>query len=262
MVAGWVPGGGLGIYTVTPGEKTAQVESARKDSGYAYYNDYAIPSANGDAVYYDKGLYNSELQPSNPNPANSLPVYGTDSYFVVLAEQKVNGQNSDVPSVYSRSDRRLLVTLPPINDISVPDAYHIAFHAGDRELTRDQRFLFFSPANVVVSLPDVRDHLVLQRFDVMAALNKAGIDYLFVASLPPTTFAKGRRFVYQINAQSRRGGVGYKLESGPAGMTLSKTGRLEWPVPADYAGQGETVIVSLHDASGQEIYHTFQIKPE
>ncbi len=257
MVAGWLPGSSIhGIYTITPGDKTAQVEYVRKNPMYA------IPALDGGAVFSDDGVFNAELQQQTPSPPRALPVYGTSSYFVAVTEHNANGHKGFTPSIYSRSDRQLLVTLTPINDVTVPDFYNVIIRAGERQLTLDQRLFFFAPANCLVLLPDVRDHLVLQRFDVMGALEKAGIDYLFVASLPPTTFAIGHRFVYQISAESKRGGVGYKLESGPPGMTLSKTGRLEWPVPAAYAGHEETIIVSLHDASGQEIYHTFQIKPE
>ena len=42
-------------------------------------------------------------------------------------------------------------------------------------------------------------------------------------------------------------------------MTLSPDGKLQWRVPADRSPGRQTVIVSIKDASGQEIMHTFSI---
>ena len=42
-------------------------------------------------------------------------------------------------------------------------------------------------------------------------------------------------------------------------MTISPEGQLDWTVPADFARVEETVVVSVKDASGQEIFHTFRI---
>ena len=50
------------------------------------------------------------------------------------------------------------------------------------------------------------------------------------------------------------------MDNGPDGMTVSSAGLVEWQVPADFAGEATTVIVSVSDSSGQEMFKTFTIK--
>jgi hypothetical protein len=42
-------------------------------------------------------------------------------------------------------------------------------------------------------------------------------------------------------------------------MRVTAAGLIEWQVPAEFMGDA-TVIVSISDASGQEIFKTFTIK--
>jgi hypothetical protein len=58
--------------------------------------------------------------------------------------------------------------------------------------------------------------------------------------------------------RSKRGGVRFKLDSGPDGMTLSPKGQLTWAVPAT-ANNEAAVIINIKDNSGQEIFQTFNI---
>ena len=48
--------------------------------------------------------------------------------------------------------------------------------------------------------------------------------------------------------------------SGPEGMRLSPSGRLTWDVPAELAEAEEAVILSIRDASGQQVFHSFTIR--
>jgi len=104
--------------------------------------------------------------------------------------------------------------------------------------------------------------LVLRRWDIAEAMEKADIDFLFVNSAPTLRAAKGRTYTYQVDVKSRRGRVQMSLDSGPPGMTLSTTGQLSWNVPADYLGKNEVIIVSIQDASGQKLFHSFTLTME
>ena len=48
------------------------------------------------------------------------------------------------------------------------------------------------------------------------------------------TVAARSEYRYQLAARSRKGGVKYKLETGPDKMTLSPAGLLTWKVPANF----------------------------
>ena len=125
----------------------------------------------------------------------------------------------------------------------------------------DKRIYLVPAARAIAVLPANNASVVVRRFDLDEALEKSGADYLLVVSSPPRTTAAGQTFVYQLDARSRRGQVSFSLDSGPAGMTISKSGLLRWPVPATADGAA-SVIVSVGDASGQTAYHTFQVAVE
>ena len=60
--------------------------------------------------------------------------------------------------------------------------------------------------------------------------------------------------------KAKRPKVEFKLEDGPKGMSLSSDGKLTWDIPADAKLGDHEVIVTIKDAAGQEIFHTFAIK--
>ena len=90
-------------------------------------------------------------------------------------------------------------------------------------------------------------------------MEKAEIDYLLVTSQAPATARKGDTYSYQLAVKSKKGGVGYRVESGPKGMTVDNTGKVTWPVPRDLADPGVDVILTVKDRTGQEVFHTFKI---
>lgn len=98
-----------------------------------------------------------------------------------------------------------------------------------------------------------------RRFDLEARLKESGEEYLFVESMPPHRVRAGETLSYEIRARSRAGGVRFTLESGPRGMSVSRKGVLTWRVPDDAAGRQVAVIVSVRDASGREVLHSFRL---
>ena len=122
-----------------------------------------------------------------------------------------------------------------------------------------EQHLFLIPdAKLLVFIPASNDKLVLQRVDIEKLLDKADVDYLYVQSQPLLNFKAGTDYKYQIVTRSRKGGVKYKLESGPDKMTLSPDGLLSWKVPADFAEAEVNIIITVSDKTGQEIFHTFR----
>jgi hypothetical protein len=113
---------------------------------------------------------------------------------------------------------------------------------------------------VIVVLPTSNDQIVLHKFDVDAALDKSGLDYLFVTSQPPRSVKTGAVFGYKIEVKSKKGPVTYKLDSAPKGMEVSKDGMVTWKVPTDLAEGNQEVILTVRDAAGQEVFHTFALR--
>src|SRR5262249_31179069 len=92
-----------------------------------------------------------------------------------------------------------------------------------------------------------------------AALDKAGIDYLFVNSTATPFAVKGQAYQYQVQVKSKKGIKSYKVDSGPPGMKVSATGQVTWQVPKEFADSSTDVIMSIADKAEQEIFHTFKI---
>jgi hypothetical protein len=109
-------------------------------------------------------------------------------------------------------------------------------------------------------LPQSNDRVVLHKFDVNAALEQSGIDYLLVTSRAPREVVRGTTFRYLVAVKSKRGGVTFKLDSAPKGMTVSGEGVVGWPVPADAPEGSQEVILTIRDGGGQEIFHTFTVR--
>ena len=104
------------------------------------------------------------------------------------------------------------------------------------------------------------DKLILRRFDLGAALDATGVDYLFVTSSPPRSAERGAAWRYPVEVRSRRGGVKYELTAAPDGMAVSPSGELKWDVPAGFNGTEAPVVLLIRDASGREVYHSFKVR--
>jgi hypothetical protein len=235
-----------------------------------YQHDSAgslLPSWDGSLLLTNNGVYSADLKALSPEQFRQktcLPAY-RPGYFVAVAwpdpgRQQPNGgpRPGTVLSVYSTSDRSLLVKLPPMTEItSLREGYH---GGSPGTLEWHERVFLIPQFQRLVTLADTRDQLVVRPFDMLETLDKAGIDYLFVDSLPITGVDPGKAYKYPITVQSKKGGIKFSLDSGPQGMTLSKEGVLSWQVPANFEPGPTGVIVTIEDSAGQSIFHTFNIQ--
>jgi hypothetical protein len=120
------------------------------------------------------------------------------------------------------------------------------------------RIVVTPAAKVMAVLQPTFDEIELRRLDLEQALSSYPHDYLFVNSSPPGKSVKaGERFQYQMDAKSNKGGLKYKLVSGPRGMTVSQAGLVEWTVAA---GNGrQPVVVGISNVEKKEIKHQFDV---
>ncbi|MCA9197201.1 MAG: hypothetical protein KDA87_06660 [Planctomycetales bacterium] len=114
--------------------------------------------------------------------------------------------------------------------------------------------------NTIVSVPFDGDQVWLHDFDIEAELKNSKIDFLFVDSVPPPTLEPGETFQYSLSVQSKHGQVKCKLDSGPPGMTCTESGTIAWHVPNDIRQPRHDVLVSISDASGQSVFHSFTLQ--
>lgn len=226
---------------------------------------YVMPSSDGSLVFTAGGLYNADLEPlddARRSETSYLPALHP-AYFLGVSDRPVDDDDRGPPpktiSIYSVSDRRKLLSLPPLPELQVDvddrrgfrSALGLGYYTHLHVLPMQKR---------LVTIPAQRDRLYVRRFDLVDALQQADIDYLFVASLPSQTAERGESYRYPIRVESRRGDVKYELEGGPDGMAISSEGILTWKPPADFAEREVGVIIQIRDASEQEIFHAYTIR--
>jgi hypothetical protein len=218
---------------------------------------HVMPSADGRFFFTAAGLYNADLQPLDnaPRRARYYPTHHPAFFLGVNEVARSGGDRSHeetnpLVTVYSLGDRRKLFSLPPMPELT--DSDH-----DTREIDRLQ---LFPTQKRLVTLTPQRDRLVIRQLDMIEAMQRADIDFLFVASLPPRTATRGATYSYPIKVESRRGHVKFELDSGPDAMQVSADGVVTWAVPRDLADRQTSVILRISDASEQEIFHTFVIQ--
>ena len=216
----------------------------------------SMPSADGNTVY---GL--GEMCAANGTRIGAAA--GGSRYYIpavhgplVLAVNDLNDRSQTArgfrPAVHAPRDTRPMFNLPAfpaLGTLFVPNE-------GWRF---DGRVFFVPKAQAVAVVPLAGDKVVLYKVDIDAELAKADIDYLFVSSQPPAA-VPGKRFEYAIEARAKKGGLTYKLDFGPEGMTIAADGKVTWAVPPDFA-KPVNAAVTVGDASGQEVIHTFELVP-
>ena len=212
-----------------------------------------ITSPDGDRLISEREIFNSAMHPVGkledklPNAVTGV----TGNYFVSFAG--VSSRSSRGPvTKHSGKLYRFGVDGPiaTIQDLFSPVKYWQSLH--------DQVFLIPN-AKVIAVRASTNDRIALIPVDFDRALDKSGINYLIVESHAPTQAALNRTYTYDLSVKSKHGGVKFKLDAAPKGMTISRDGRVSW-LPTELKKISHDVIISVSDASGQSAYHSFSIE--
>ena len=179
----------------------------------------------------------------------------TTNYYLAFSRQYGSIRQIDHAKLFVFGEKRPLLTVPDLK-LELPE--DTVF--GQAMMDPADRVFFVPDAKVVVTAAATNDSLTLHRFDVDKSLAKSGIDYLFVTSRPQSTIKLGETLDYAVQAKSKRGGLKFKLESGPQGMVISPEGKVTWNVPNDLAESAINAIVVVTDSSGQEFFHNFSLE--
>jgi hypothetical protein len=125
-------------------------------------------------------------------------------------------------------------------------------------LTLDRRIVFAPAADHIIFVPHSNDRLIHRKFDLKAALDRTGKDYLLVNSSPPLRAKAGVRWDYRIATLQKHGPVKLELEKAPEGMSLSPGGQLTWKIPGGVRGTAE-VVVAIKDSKANVIRDRFTL---
>ena len=219
-----------------------------------------IPSADGRIIYGDGNVFNVTGVPTgrrSEDTAGNWLVPAVENAFYISLKQTGNRNNTleFAMAVGIQGTDRPVVSITETNGLDGLVSYP---HGQSARL--DQHLFFVPDAGLLAVLPVSKDRLFLHRIDIEQQLRDAGIDYLIVLSQPPAEVIPGQEFQYQIEARAKQGKVEYNLESAPDGMTLSADGLVNWVVPADLEDSEVNVIITLRDATGQQIFHNLKLE--
>jgi S1-C subfamily serine protease len=248
-------GGGWAGCDVAVFEGSRQVRNLENIPFWDASNAAALPNADGRFVFASGRIVNRAA-------AESEWEGGKDAYVVPAVEpgfclslqgagrvgqQSRPGQAPSAVAVYTEG-RQKLFFLTGLDEV-VADP-----------LPWERRIFYYPTAGLLVTLGREKDRLILRRVDLSAELDRSGADYLVVVSRPPAAAAPGKRLEYAVRVKSKKGGVRYKLEAGPEGMSVGADGTLTWDAPAGF-NKPESVALTISDASGQEVLHRFELAP-
>jgi hypothetical protein len=231
-----------------------QVGSNPKIEFWAADGTFALPSADARFLFTPWGILNRAFtQAKVPELKGAYVVPAVEpGYFLALANVCNPGapppkaQAVGEAAVYTE-DRKQLFFLRGLDELKVK-----------AELPWEKRLHYYPRAGLLLTVGAEGDRLLLRRVNLAEQLEKSGADYLVVLSGPPAARA-GQPFTYRLDIRSKRGGVTVKLESGPQGLQVTPDGQVSWAVPAKPAEPEAEVLLTLRDASGQEVFHTFRI---
>ena len=248
---GWVDTGSGGAYALMriEGNRTSII----KGQGGIYGQHQIQPNPDAAIIYTNNGsVFDRNLKPLPANWLKSTMLIPTEDPRWFISVRGRGGSEAEV-SFCTASDRQVVHSIKGLEEMPVP-RYGSSLGRSD-----EPRVRFVPSAKLLITLPPSNDKLVLRPMDLIGRIEESGKDFLFVTSVPETQTSTGSRYSYQITAESNAGGVKYKLESGPEGMTLSDSGQLRWKVTRRPIGGIAKVIVALSDASGKEAFHSFDI---
>jgi hypothetical protein len=225
---------------------------------FAIVADTSMIPGNGGRLYGQYSVYSAQLRPrelDSPTRAERLrfvPAADSGVFMEIETQPRPStnlagwtpGTRPKRIHVYVDGQAKPLGNFGKLGDVdaSAEPLYHLCPRYG-RLVTRGRR----------------DDELLLHPFDLDAILEKSKVDYLFVPSAPPVEVIAGTGFEYTPVVKSKRGKVKVTLDAGPEGMKLGADGKLTWTAPADAVKQEVGIILTVSDASGDEILHTFKL---
>jgi predicted Zn finger-like uncharacterized protein len=252
MLVGWGGGwAGLDVALFNDGQQVGNHDKLPFSGGM-----FALPSADGQFLYTPWGIANRSFHLAKvPGLERDYLMPAVEpGYFLALRCTR------DLP-LYSGE-----VRLPPVSEVSVyTDDRKRLFSLRDcEELKADSNLHwekcihYYPKAGLLATLGGDSDRIILRHIDLVAELDRSGADYLVVLSRPPLAQA-GKPFDYRLDIRSKKGGVKVKLETGPDGLKVTPEGRVSWSVSPRFSEPEAEVLVTISDASGQEIGHSFTI---
>lgn len=179
------------------------------------------------------------------------------SYYLSVSFDGAPNAKTPVIDIYTERSETPLVEIDNFQEMTGRDTSRYSSRESKTPaITPEKRFYFYPQLNLFITIPASNDRLMVRHIDLKKIMDEKGTPYFYVDTIPPVA-KPGERVHFTLNAMSSAGGVVFALQSGPPGLTVSSDGVVDWQAPARLLE--ESVIVSLKDKSGKQMYHTFKI---
>jgi hypothetical protein len=246
-----------GLSSMVLGETDAKSHYEHKTVGAI------LPGPDG-TLFTAGGLFTPELKPIGDETRYQywfhapVPAAHGRLYLSVAPDDLPGGRNRPTAAKVSLKmigENKALLDLTDLAGLDVAKNHNQTAATG---LQLYNRVFIVPDAKAIAVLHGTADKITIHKLDVEEALDKAGIDFLFVTSKPSGAVC-GETFTYKPEVKSRKGGVKIKLDAGPEGMKVAADGTVTWAVPENFADTSVQVILTVSDGSGQETFHTFKL---
>ncbi|QEL14218.1 hypothetical protein [Limnoglobus roseus] len=258
LLVGW--GGGYA------GLEAAVIRGVRADVWEDQYKygpvPWAMPSADGQYIYLSAGQLTRTMTFAGGQKKDqpyTFPAVDPGFYLTAPASEALAEGKGDRPVTRNSHGSGAMreVTLYTADNQQVVSVKADVLNV-KMDLPPEKRVFFYNAASMLVRVGGPKKTTVkLERLSLKDELDKAGGDYLVVASAP-TTATRNNKFTYPLTVLSKKGGVTAKLDRGPAGMKVSGT-TLTWDVPFGFKDRYASFQVSVSDASGKTVLHLGQL---
>ena len=207
-----------------------------------------VPGPLGQKLFTGSGLFTIELNPIGETARGAR----RSQLPTTLPALSIKITGGGVELIESDSSQTL-------GSLSVQQAETEARGWDRHDFQFDKRYTCVVQADQLIHIPKSNDRLVVHSLGLDKMLENLESPFVFVNSIAPTQVKVGSRFAYQIQLSGAPGKVGYELNSGPEGMTLSETGMLTWQVP-DKIKTDLVFVITTIKTGQQEIFHTLKLK--
>jgi mono/diheme cytochrome c family protein len=241
---------GYGLVRLQGRKKTV---GGSKDQ-HSFNERWAMPNADGSLIFrFGPGLYDGDMRAIAVEAFKNQVLLPTEDprFFLTVQEES---QTTNRVRLCTSVDRQVVVTVAGVEKMT---SSSMSPRWG--QFAGEPRVHYLPTANVLVTLPESNDRVVLRPLNLREQLQRSGQDYLVVLSKPDTRVVAGATFAYPMDVLSKSGGLRYKLEAGPEGMTVSAAGVVRWLAPDHPPAQPIRVIITVSSASGKEVQHAFDL---
>jgi hypothetical protein len=218
---------------------------------FAFPGRWAMPSADGSLIFRtDSGIYDADMRPLPVRALKGMTLLPTEDPRFFLAVRE--GPDASELLICTSADRQVVFKVAGVEKMTA-----------SRARTRWGRFLgeprvhYLPSANVLITLPESNDRVVMRPLNLLEALKGTGEDYLLVLSWPNRRVAEVTELQYRMDVRSRSAPLQYELEEGPKGMTVSADGEVRWLVSR--SPEPVRVRIRVRSASGKEVEHAFNL---